>query len=178
MVEINPDIIPPFQWFLEESPAFTFEVTRSQRGMYGVSPDALLELMTRHGYRLVELELEDPASPCPRCEHNMWFVHLDVVSSVKGLPPPPSYDEYVAIFWSRRPMCLHMAAAYCSVGQVSKLLPDVSGHDASMLLLKPSHRAVAYRLLGSVAWGMEELCRNCTMHLGVSHVEACKREDA
>lgn len=173
MMEINPDISPPFQFYLEESSAFTFEYAKTVKGMYGVSGDALLHYLVPLGYRLLELELVDATSSCQRCEHNMWFVHEDVINTRTSVPPAPSYDEYVSIFWSRGPICVHIEDEFCPVFQVQKLFPNTSADVASMQLLAPSRRAMAYRILGTLALGMESLCPNCDMHLQLSQVSHC-----
>lgn len=176
MMEINADISPPFQWYLKESAAFTYEGKRVGQGMYGVSGDALFQYVSPLGYRLLELELVDPtASSCFRCEHNMWFMHEDVIASRSNVPPAPSYDEYVSIFWSRQPTCIHIEDGFCPVSQVQKLLPNVSGAAASMQLLTSSSRkALAYRILGALAQNMERLCPECDMHIQLSEVPQCR----
>jgi hypothetical protein len=161
MMEINPDVPPPFQWFLDEKD-FSFDVNRVRKGLYGVSADALFNLLHANGYNLVETEFLDPTSECDRCEHNMWFIAKEFVNEYEITPM--SWVDMVHMFWQRQPACLHMQR--CPLKGIHHMCDGRQEHgvQASLNLANPMNYPTAVYEMSHIMEYMKGICPTCTMH--------------
>lgn len=107
-IEYNPDIPPPFQWFVEYDPDCLYPPFMDilHDGIYGASAEALWQtFVVQHGYAFLGFEWGN-------AEHNMWFVHRDFLFSVEdGGPKILDWAAMVESYWSFTPEvaeCLHM----------------------------------------------------------------------
>jgi len=100
MVEFNPDIPPPFAWAQLSPPSpFPHNFKKATAGNYGASASYWHSLLTEtHGYGLVGMEVINPGTFCPRCEHNMWYVSGDLLNA-KGFRKA-SYSDLIDLYWA------------------------------------------------------------------------------
>ena len=98
MVEINPDVPPPWHFHVTSSPGW---IDRS--GFYGASLQAAFSLLDARGFALVKLENGHGAA-----EHNAWFVHRSHVEAT-GFHPL-SQDQMRAHYYK---VFAHQASGRC-----------------------------------------------------------------
>lgn len=103
MLEINPDIPPPF----------SFHVTRFRKGnsrlgygFYGASAQAVYDLASGHGYALLGFENAEH-----HAEHNAWFVRREYLGKVRR-DAIETQEQMEAAFWTTydyaaQGRCLH-----------------------------------------------------------------------
>ena len=173
MVEVNPDIPPPFVWSLRESDQFQFNLTSAMSGAYGMSVTAAFNLLVSNNYTLVEIEFEDlECKGCRFSEHNAWFVHNDLLVSGNSITSPPTaaynkeeYSEKMfRMYWSRGPYeeCIHLAECPLHI-ILGNSCPPLK---ASISLA--GNPFVAEKILGKINQNMATLCPNCTFKSAVS----------
>ena len=136
MVEMNPDIPPPYIWYQKydkvsytpavlnlTTGAYTEHapVNKGFRGNYGASASAWWNLLTKeYDYGVVHMEVFDENyKGCKRCEHNIWFVAGELLNE-KGLRVM-DHDEMSTAFWRSHLVpgkigCIHVAG--CPLGRL------------------------------------------------------------
>ena len=135
MIEMNPDIPPPFQIYLEFDPQC---VCDEAKGAYGASADAIYREASLRGYSLIAFESFDKDSPRPRTEHNMWFVRNDLLGR-NADNPLVSWRGMVRMYWAQmaRLDCIHVgvltptAQDMCPNHQIREVFVELGGQNAS-----------------------------------------------
>lgn len=169
MMEFNPDMPPPFQWYVDYDVGFRFSSsTIFEHGVYGGSPDALFEEMVeKRNYSFVAFEFAG-------AEHNMWFVREDIL--VDG--PLVSWSGMVRWFWAgANPTgCMHMRddCPRASLKNVVKLLngtPAKSPVQMSHLIAENSDNPVVLRQAHAWKSGLQKFCSAmCNTPMSVRHL--------
>lgn len=90
MAEINPDVPPPFSFYVSATPGL-----RDFEGFYGTSLQALYDLLRRHDFALVQIENQGQ-------EHNAWFVHRSHLA--RGGLGALTQEQMVAQFFAAYPL--------------------------------------------------------------------------
>ena len=106
MAEINPDIPPPFAFHVEwagpfRAPGVATIEGAAPTGFYGVSLQALMDLLQPCGYALVAIERSHTTKYWKGSEHNAWFMRKELVRSSHGLVPlrtQEAYDQFWQVF--------------------------------------------------------------------------------
>lgn len=96
MVEINPDIPPPFSWHVARAPLPSREPAMWTSGYYGTSAEAVYHACAEAGLALLGFEIGSDI-PCRPCEHNAWFVDASLLRAQGA--EPPSWEGMTRAFW-------------------------------------------------------------------------------
>lgn len=179
LVEMNVDIPPPIQWYLDETVHSKYEQKYGWFGSYGGSPDAFYELMATYNYRLIDMSIYDEfVDPeCARCEHNLWFIKNDIA---KSSVPAMKWIDMTALYWHRQdaifgkklPICLHMK--HCPVQHLKTLFGGkaMHGFDASIALLEKKNNEKAMKFLQDIMKHMHHICgANCHFYGGLNKIQ-------
>jgi hypothetical protein len=177
LVEMNVDIPPPIQWYLDEKETSKYEQKYGWFGSYGGSTDAFFDLMSRYDYRLIDMSIYDEYidPECARCEHNLWFIRNDISQSSV---PAMKWIDMNALYWYRQdamygkklPICLHMK--HCPVQHMKTLFgKPMHGFDASIALLEKKNNETARQFLQDIMKHMYHICgTNCHFYSGINQL--------
>jgi hypothetical protein len=135
MAEFNPDVPPPLAWHQLYS-THPFNFMKVVLGNYGATASGWFEILTeKFGYGLVGMEVADPDAECVRCEHNMWFVHGDLLNR-RGFRAM-NHQEMTGLFWAThyegkrqtgKIACIH-AKNPCLLETPEELTDAIPGYD-------------------------------------------------
>ena len=142
MVEMNPDVPPPFMFYSQYDKS-TFEPSvydlshvkevpkAFAGGNYGASASAWWKLLTKdYNYGIVHMEVWDPTyQGCKRCEHNIWLVAGEYLHA-KGIKVI-DHDEMAERFFEshmKAPQlgCIHIPS--CPLAKSVQIGPQMGSY--------------------------------------------------